>query len=154
MAYLEDPLPSTRPGPGVGEGHGHRQPTRGEPFTKSPKIPPALTKAVTAAGGEVVETDAASRNMSRLGGRAVRRRPASTSSPAVRDRIVKTIGEDGGAVVGIIERLKGAFAPGTRLRLDDVEPFLGPAGGVPAVGPHRRHRHAATCRSPSTGSSG
>ena len=33
--------------------------------------------------------------------------------------------------MGIVEVLKGAFAPGTRLRADDVAPFLPGAGGVP-----------------------
>jgi DNA polymerase-3 subunit delta len=93
-------------------------------------VPPALTKAITAAGGEVVETDAASRNMAGWVGEQFAAAGLDVD-PAVRDKVVKTIGEDGGAIVGIIERLKGAFAPGGRLRLADVEPFIGPAGGVP-----------------------
>jgi DNA polymerase-3 subunit delta len=102
----------------------------GEPFTKTPKMPPALTKAITAAGGEVIETDAATRNMAGWVGEQFAAAGLDID-PAVRDKVVKTIGEDGGAVVGIIERLKGAFAPGERLRLADVEPFIGPPGGVP-----------------------
>ena len=39
--------------------------------------------------------------------------------------------------VGIVEVLKGAFAPGTRLRVDDIVPFLPGAGGVP---PWERNR--------------
>jgi DNA polymerase-3 subunit delta len=130
VAYLEDPLPSTALILVWEKATVTAQVETGEPFTKTPKLPPSLTKAVTAAGGEVVETDAASRNMSGWVGEQFAEAGLDIE-PAVREKIVKTIGEDGGAVVGIIERLKGAFTPGTRLRLADVEPFIGPAGGVP-----------------------
>ncbi len=66
----------------------------------------------------------------RVGGRAAPgRRPAGR--PRVRQEITDTLGEDAGALVGVIERLKGAFSPGSRLSLDDVAPYLGPSGGVP-----------------------
>ncbi len=130
VAYLDDAVPSTTLVL-VGERTALTSANDdGEPFTKAPKMPPALTKAITAAGGEVVETDAASRNMSGWVGEQFAAAGLDIE-PTVREKIVKTIGEDGGAVVGIIERLKGAFTPGTRLRLADVEPFIGPAGGVP-----------------------
>jgi DNA polymerase-3 subunit delta len=130
IAYLDDALPSSTLVL-VGERTALTSANDdGEPFTKAPKTPPALTKAITAAGGEVIETDAAPRNMAGWVGEQFAAAGLDIE-PAVRDKVVKNIGEDGGAVVGIIERLKGAFAPGTRLRLDDVEPFLGPAGGVP-----------------------
>jgi DNA polymerase-3 subunit delta len=130
VAYLEDALPSTTLVL-VGEKTALTSANEdGEPFTRTPKVPPALTKAITAAGGEVVETDAASRNMAGWVGEQFAAAGLDVD-PAVRDKVVKTIGEDGGAIVGIIERLKGAFAPGGRLRLADVEPFIGPAGGVP-----------------------
>ncbi|MCU1370320.1 MAG: holA [Ilumatobacteraceae bacterium] len=129
VAYLEDALPSTTLVL-VGERTALTSANDdGEPFTKTPKMPPALVKAVTAAG-EVIETDAASRNMSGWVGDQFAAAGLDIE-PAVRDKVVKTIGEDGGAVVGIIERLKGAFAPGERLRLADVEAFIGPPGGVP-----------------------
>ncbi len=130
VAYLEDPSPSTALILVWEKAAVTAQTETGEPFTKTPKLPPALTKAVTAAGGQVVETDAASRNMSGWVGDQFADAGLDVE-PAVREKVVKLIGEDGGAVVGIIERLKGAFTPGTRLRLDDVEPFLGDAGGVP-----------------------
>jgi len=130
VAYLEDALPSSTLVL-VGERTALTSANEdGEPFTKTPKMPPALTKAVTAAGGEVIETDAATRNMAGWVGEQFAAAGLDVD-PAVRDKVVKTIGEDGGAVVGIIERLKGAFSPGERLRLADVEPFIGPAGGVP-----------------------
>lgn len=130
IAYLEDPQPSTALVLVWDKTVLTSQNDAGEPFTKSPKLPPNLTKAVTAAGGEIIETDAATRNMS--GWVADQFTAAGLDiDPRVRERIVATIGEDGGAVVGIIERLKGAFGSGVRLRAEDVDPFIGPAGGVP-----------------------
>ena len=123
VQYLADPLPSTTVVL-VWERSA-------EPSSRSPRIPPALTKEVTAAGGEVVDTDAPS-------GRGLGAWVAEQLSDAgldvdarTRERIAATLGEDAGAIVGIIERLKGAYGPGARLSADDVEPFLGQAGGVP-----------------------
>ena len=123
LAYLEDPLDSTDLVL-VWERSA-------EPSARAVRVPPTLTKAVTAAGGEVLDTDAPS-------GRGLSSWVAEQFSaagldvePRVRDQIVETIGEDAGAVVGLIERLKGAHPPGTRLGTEDVTPFLGQAGGVP-----------------------
>ena len=129
ITYLDDALPSTALVL-VGEKTAlTRQNEDGEPYSATARMPPALTKAVTAAGGQIVETEAG-RNVA--GFVADQLSDAGLDvEPAVRDKIVKTIGEDTGAVIGIIERLKGAFTPGTRLRLSDVETFIGPAGGVP-----------------------
>jgi DNA polymerase-3 subunit delta len=130
VAYLDDPLPTTALIL-VWDKTALRTPVEeGEPFTKTPRVPPTLTKAVTAAGGVVIETDAAARNMD--GWLAEQFRAAGLDVDAGAIRLVKdSIGEDGGAVVGIIERLKGSFAGGERIRAADVEPILGPAGGVP-----------------------
>ena len=51
--------------------------------------------------------------------------------PRAAKLVAETIGEDGGAVVGIIERAKGAFGPGARIRADEIADYVGPAGGVP-----------------------
>jgi DNA polymerase-3 subunit delta len=48
-----------------------------------------------------------------------------------RQLLADRLGEDGGAIVEVIERLRGAFAPGTRIGADDIEPYLSQAGGVP-----------------------
>ncbi len=95
------------------------------------KIPPALTQAVAAAGGAVVGVDAPSGK-----GRSawISERMASDGlqvAAAARERIAAHIGEDAGAMVGLVERLIGVYGPGAGLSLADVEPFLGPAGGVP-----------------------
>jgi DNA polymerase-3 subunit delta len=101
-----------------------------EPFTKTPKLPPSLTKAVTAAGGEVLDADPAARN---LGGWVAEQFAAAglDLDGRARDKIVDTIGDDAGAVVGIIERLKGVHPEGGRLRVEDLDGLLGQAGGVP-----------------------
>ncbi|QXC61546.1 DNA polymerase III subunit delta [Aquihabitans sp. G128] len=122
LQYLEDPLPTTVL---VVVWEGSSKP--GSTFAK---LPPTLTKAITAAGGEVVDGDPQGRNI----GGWVNDQFAEAGldvDPRVRDKVAGSLGEDAGALIGLIERLKGAFAPGTRLTADDVEPFLGPAGGVP-----------------------
>ncbi|MCU1497858.1 MAG: holA [Acidimicrobiales bacterium] len=122
LAYLEDPLPSTVLVV-VWEGSA-------KPGTTFAKLPPTLTKAVAAAGGEVVDADPQGRN---IGGwvNDQFKEAGLDVDPRVRDAVASSLGEDAGALIGLIERLKGAFAPGARLNADDVEPFLGPAGGVP-----------------------
>jgi DNA polymerase-3 subunit delta len=41
------------------------------------------------------------------------------------------LGEDPAKLDGVLHTLRGAFGEGSRLGVDDVEPFLGEAGGVP-----------------------
>ena len=129
VAYLEDPLLSTslvlvwEKSVSAVES--------GEPAAKTPRLPPNLTKAVTAAGGEVVDTDAPA-------GKGLAPWVADQFNAAgldvdgaARAKVVASLGEDAGALVGLIELLKGSFGPGARLGLSEVEPLLGPAGGVP-----------------------
>jgi len=95
------------------------------------RIPPALTKAIKAADGAVIDADApAGRG---LAGWVAEHFAAAglDVDPQVRDLVVDTLGEDAGDLVGLVERLKGAFGTDVRLGSADVEPFLGPAGGVP-----------------------
>jgi DNA polymerase-3 subunit delta len=103
----------------------------GEPLAAKPQVPSSLTKAVAAAGGQVLDTDAPSGKG--LGGWVSSQfaEAGLDVEPRAKDQITKLLGEDAGALVGLIERLKGAFSPGTRLRAEDVEPFLPQAGGVP-----------------------
>lgn len=102
----------------------------GEPASPSPRVPPTLTKAVTAAGGEVLDADPPARNMAGWLDQQFTEADLDVE-PRAREQVVKLVGEDAGAVIGLIERLRGAFPPGTRLRVEDVEPYLGPPGGVP-----------------------
>lgn len=102
----------------------------GEPASPSPRVPPTLSKAVTAAGGEVLDADPPARNMAGWLDQQLTEAGLDVEARA-REQVVKLVGEDAGAVIGLIERLRGAFPPGTRLRVEDVEPYLGPPGGVP-----------------------
>lgn len=123
LAYLEDPLPSTELVL-VWERSN-------EPSGRAARMPPALTKAVTAAGGEVLDTDAPSgRGLGAWVGEQLSAAGLEVDGRA-RDRITESLGEDAGGLIGLVERLVGAFGPGSRLGLDDIEPYLGPAGGVP-----------------------
>ncbi|MDQ2825389.1 MAG: DNA polymerase III subunit delta [Actinomycetota bacterium] len=121
FAYLLDPAPTT-------ELILVWEAPRGT--KKLAAVPPTLTKAVKVAG-EVIETGAPDKKG--LGAWV-----ADQFSEAgldvdgrARNTIVASLGDDAGGLVGLIERLKGSFSPGTRIGVDDVEPLLGPAGGVP-----------------------
>ncbi|MCU1350843.1 MAG: holA [Acidimicrobiales bacterium] len=123
LDYLADPLPSTRL-----VLVWEKSPAAGATL---PRISAKLTKAVTAAGGEIVTSDAPT---GKGQGAWVAEQLAAAGldlDGAARAKVGEVLGEDAGALVGLIERLKGVFGEGTRLGADQVEPYLGPAGGVP-----------------------
>jgi DNA polymerase-3 subunit delta len=123
LAYLEDPLATTTLVL-VWERSA-------EPSARSTRVPPSLTKAVKAADGAVLDADAPS-GRGLAGWVAGQLEAAGLDVDArARDLITEGLGEDAGALVGLIERLVGAYGAGTHLSAADVEPFLGPAGGVP-----------------------
>lgn len=96
-----------------------------------PAVPAKLTRGVTAAGGEVLNADAPT-GKGRTGWVAERLLAAGLHvDGAGRARIAEHVGEDAGALVGLVERLVGVFGPAGRLSVSDIEPFLGTAGGVP-----------------------
>jgi DNA polymerase-3 subunit delta len=47
------------------------------------------------------------------------------------DRLVAWLGDDPQRLVGLVATLVGAFGEGTRLGVEEIEPFLGEGGGVP-----------------------
>jgi DNA polymerase-3 subunit delta len=129
LSYLQDPSPTTALILAWEKTNLKTQVEGAEPFTASPRMPTNLTKAVTGCGGVVIDTDPTARNMS--GWVADQLEAAGLDvEPRARDAMVKVIGEDGGAVREIIGRLTGTYGTGTRLRYEDVEPYLGQAGGV------------------------
>ncbi len=90
----------------------------------------ALVEAVRSSGGTVVDTDP---------GRAAKEwinaqfaAAAVKLEPAARDVIVDRLGEDLGRLPALLDGLEATYGPGARLGEDEVEPFLGDAGGVPA----------------------
>jgi DNA polymerase-3 subunit delta len=127
VAYLADPLDSSVMVLVADKSLSATE--SGEGVAKQPKTPPSLTKAITAAGGEIIDSTPDGRKLD--GWLAAQLKEAGLDvEPAARNKIVATVGQDAGDVVGLIERLKGAFEPGARLRLDDIEPLLGEAGDV------------------------
>lgn len=101
------------------------------PGHRSKPFPPKLTKAVKSAGGEVITADAP-------GGRGAEAWVADQLAEHglrldadARRSLVERLGEDTGALIGVIERLLGVYGPGAKLGAGEVEPFLGEAGGVP-----------------------
>lgn len=129
LDYLADPLPTSEL---VLVWEKAVNPTdTGESAARTPRVPPALTKAIKAAGGTVHETDAPTgRNLA--GWVAEQLKGAGLAvDPAGRDRIVERLGEDVGALIGLVERLKPVFGDGSRIGVEDLAPYLGEAGGVP-----------------------
>lgn len=113
VTYLDDPLDSTVL---VLEWAGGR-------------VPKAVTEAVKRAGGEIRSTgpgrkigDWASQQLADAGIRPDR---AGTKL------IVDWLGDDGGKLPGLMAVLVSTYGEGARLTVDDIEPFLFDAGGVP-----------------------
>lgn len=128
VTYLEDPLDSSTLVLVWEKAVGPVE--SGEPASKSPRVPPTLPKAIKAAGGEVLETDPKGK---KLGGWVTEQFATAglDVDARTRDHIADSLGEDPGALIGLIERLRGAYGTGSRLTAEQVTPFLGAAGGVP-----------------------
>lgn len=109
--YLADPCPTTAL---VLVGGGGR-------------LPVALTRAVKAAGGREVKTT------------PVKTGDALTSALEVADvkltaaaarRVADWLGDDAGRIPALLDVLRAAYGEGARIDVDDLEPYLGEAGGV------------------------
>ncbi len=101
-----------------------------EPGSRLGNIPPTLSKAIKAAGGEVVEVDAPGKNreawiIEQMAGHGI------TLERAAAALVADQLGENAGAVVELAGRLAGVHGPGARLGAEEVRPWLGEAGGVP-----------------------
>ncbi|MGH9213454.1 MAG: DNA polymerase III subunit delta [Acidimicrobiales bacterium] len=113
VAYLVDPLPTTSlvlvwPGG---------------------RIPKPLTDAIKAAGGEQIDTSPGRQVAGWVDEQLAR--AGLRLDQSAKQRLVDWLGDDPQRLVGAIQTLVGAFGEGARLGADDVEPFLGEAGGVP-----------------------
>jgi DNA polymerase-3 subunit delta len=109
--YLADPCPTTAL---VLVGGGGR-------------IPVALTKAVKAAGGVEVKTAPAKTSDALTGARA---RADVKLTAAAAHRISDWFGDDAGRIPALLDVLRAAYGEGARIDVDDLEPYLGEAGGV------------------------
>ena len=111
--YLSDPLPTTSL---VLVWAGGR-------------LPKALVEAVKACKGVQIDTSPGRK----LEGWVAEQAAAAGVSldRAATDRLVGWLGDDPQRLVGLLGTLVGTFGEGARLGRDDIEPFLGEAGGVP-----------------------
>jgi DNA polymerase-3 subunit delta len=116
VQYLADPLPSTEL---VLVGGGGA-------------VPKALVDAVKAAGGEVRSTSVVARPKERA---VWVRSRAATKGIELDDRavarLVDWLGENSGALDGVLETIASSHVGRAKVRIEDVEPLLGEAGGVP-----------------------
>ncbi|MEI7548661.1 MAG: DNA polymerase III subunit delta [Actinomycetota bacterium] len=116
VAYLGDPLPSTDLVLVAGGG----------------RVPKPLTDALKKAGGTTIDTAPPSRGRERSGWFDEQIRAAGLKLDGQAVQLLTTwLGEDAGRVQGILETLLATYGADTTLRIADVAPFLGDAGGVP-----------------------
>ncbi|HEU5151868.1 MAG TPA: DNA polymerase III subunit delta [Iamia sp.] len=101
-----------------------------EPGTRLGNIPPTLSKALKAAGGEVVDADPPAKNREAWVTAQMQAHDLRIDKAAA-SLVAQQLGEGAGAVVELAERLVGVHGPGARLGVDEVRPWLGEAGGVP-----------------------
>ncbi len=116
VSYLGDPLPSTELVLVAGGG----------------RLVKALVDAVKKAGGQVVDTAPPTRARERGGWfeEQVIANGLRLDQQALA-LLASWLGEDAGRVQGILETLVSAYGDSRMLKVVDVEPFLGDAGGVP-----------------------
>lgn len=114
--YLGDPLPSTELVLVAGGG----------------RLAKALTDAVKKTGGLITDTAPPARARERGGWfeDQVTAAGLKLDQPAL-TLLASWLGEDAGRVQGILETLASAYGDTRTLKVVDVEPFLGEAGGVP-----------------------
>ena len=116
VSYLADPLPSTELVLVAGGG----------------RLAKSLSDAVKKAGGNVIDTVPPMRARERGGWfeEQVIAAGLRLDSQALA-LLASWLGEDAGRVQGILETLVSAYGDSRTLKVVDVEPFLGEAGGVP-----------------------
>jgi DNA polymerase-3 subunit delta len=112
LAYLEQPLPTTTVVAVAGGGQT-----------------PARLVAAAKAGGRVVATRVDTRRPDDWVRQRVRDAGLTLTPPALA-RLTSHLGEDPGRLVPILAVLDAAFGAGERIGPDDLEPYLGQAGGV------------------------
>jgi DNA polymerase III subunit delta len=114
--YLAEPLPTTAL---VLEWTGGR-------------VPKKLTDAVARAGGSRLSVGAPSQARARSDWVETQVAAADLALTAPARRLLaERLGEDTGRLPAVLATLAGAYGPAARLDVEDVEPFVGDAGGVP-----------------------
>ena len=109
--YLGDPCPTTSLVLVAGGG----------------RLPVAVTKAVKAAGGQELKASPAKT------GDALTAALAGADlkfTAAAGHRVAEHFGDDAGRIPALLDVLRAAYGAGARIDVDDLEPYLGEAGGV------------------------
>lgn len=101
-----------------------------EPGTRLGNLPPTLTKALKAAGAEVVDADPPAKNREAWVTAQMQAHDLRIDRAAA-TLVAQQLGEGAGAVVELAERLVGVHGAGAALGVEEVRPWLGEAGGVP-----------------------
>ena len=109
--YLADPCPTTALVLVAGGG----------------RLPVALTKAVKAAGGHEVKTAPGKTGDALIG--ALEGADVKLTAAAAH-RLSEWLGDDAGRIPALLDVLRAAYGEGARVDVDDLEPYLGEAGGV------------------------
>lgn len=123
VAYLADPLPTTAL---------VLVWDKGPKFSGRSSVPKSLTEALKKAGAATVTTDVPSTAKGRDAWFKAQVAASSISlDPKVQKHLLDRLGEDVNRLGAILAVLEGAFGPGSRISVEDVEPFIGDAGGVP-----------------------
>jgi len=120
VAYLEDPLPTTTLVLVWDKQHGQQQ---------LPAVPKALKEAVAAAGGQVVDTKPGRDTKGWIDEQVAASGLELTKD--ARSALVQHLGDDVARLGGILSTLETTFGPGVTIGPDELEPYLGEAGGVP-----------------------
>lgn len=93
-------------------------------------VPAKLVSAVKKAG-EVIDAGLPRQGRDRTGWLVERLKSAPVSLDAAAGNLLgQHLGEDLGRVAGLLETLASTYGPGARIGRDELEPFLGEAGGV------------------------
>lgn len=123
VAYLADPLPTTSL---------VLVWDKGPKFTGRSAVPKSLNEALKKAGAATVTTDVPTTGKAREAWFKEQVAASSISlEPKVQKHLLDRLGEDVNRLGAILKVLEGAFGPGSRISQEDIEPFLGEAGGVP-----------------------
>jgi len=92
----------------------------------------AFNEALAGAGADIVSTNPPNRARERSGWVVAEAAKAGVQlSAAAVDRLVTHLGDNVGDLDGILRTLASTYGTGNRLGPDDVDPFVGDAGGVP-----------------------
>jgi DNA polymerase-3 subunit delta len=120
VAYLDDPLPTTA------LVLDWSKPT---PSARAKAVPKPLLAAVQKVGGEHIDASPG-RKLGEWVEQHVKQSGLHLDATA-RRRVVESLGEDVSRLGALLDTLESTYGPGARIGVDEVEPYLGEAGGVP-----------------------